>query len=212
MTNEPLQGATSTNASNHSARRGRGAQRLHDPIRCRGEAETREKKGLCIFNLPTTKTISHHRSCCKTLSGGVYYSIILKVWWPKREHVGACGLLRWLYGHSCPSCWSLYEGILHVLDGSGIHLGARSGAPRAAVQYQIILCRNQVPLAEPIKHVNTQGKTWRGPWTTAIQYQRVLVDVCLHDIMGEYRIFLKNLSFLLFFKLMKAARRTNESV
>lgn len=35
---------------------------------------------------------------------------------------------------------------------------------------------------------------------------------CLHDMFDEYRVFLENLSFLSFSRLMEAERRTNESV
>lgn len=48
--------------------------------------------------------------------------------------------------------------------------------------------------------------------------EKVLVNVCLHDIGeagggggGGYRIFLKNMSFFSFFKLMDTARLTNKS-
>lgn len=42
--------------------------------------------------------------------------------------------------------------------------------------------------------------------------QRLLVYVCLHDMAGEYRVFLGNLSFSSFSKLMEAVWRTNELV
>lgn len=42
--------------------------------------------------------------------------------------------------------------------------------------------------------------------------EELLVDVCLHDIMVEYRIYLENMSFCFFSKLMEVARCTNESV
>lgn len=40
--------------------------------------------------------------------------------------------------------------------------------------------------------------------------ERMLVDVCLLGMMEEYRIFLENLSFYSFSKLMELARHTNE--
>lgn len=40
----------------------------------------------------------------------------------------------------------------------------------------------------------------------------MLIDVCVHGMMKEYRIFLDNLSFSSFSKLMEAARGANESV
>lgn len=39
-----------------------------------------------------------------------------------------------------------------------------------------------------------------------------LVDVCLHDMMGEYCLHLVNISFLPLPRLMKAARRIHESL
>lgn len=39
-----------------------------------------------------------------------------------------------------------------------------------------------------------------------------MVDICLHGIANKYRAFLKNLTFPSFYKLMEAARRTNELV
>lgn len=42
--------------------------------------------------------------------------------------------------------------------------------------------------------------------------EEVLVNVCLHGMNEEYRVFLENLTFSSFSKLMKAARQTNESV
>lgn len=41
--------------------------------------------------------------------------------------------------------------------------------------------------------------------------EEVLVNVCLHDMLKEYRIFLENLSFPTFSSLMEASRRTNVS-
>lgn len=40
----------------------------------------------------------------------------------------------------------------------------------------------------------------------------MLVDVCLHGMPNEYRVYLENLTFLSFSKLIEAVRRTNESV
>lgn len=40
----------------------------------------------------------------------------------------------------------------------------------------------------------------------------MLVSICLHGMTEEYRVFLENLSFCSFAKLMEAARSTNESV
>lgn len=42
--------------------------------------------------------------------------------------------------------------------------------------------------------------------------ERMTVNVCLHDMMEEYLIFLDTYPSLLIFKLMETARRTNESV
>lgn len=42
--------------------------------------------------------------------------------------------------------------------------------------------------------------------------EETLVDICLHGMANEYRVYLENLTFLSFSKLMDAARRTNESV
>lgn len=42
--------------------------------------------------------------------------------------------------------------------------------------------------------------------------EEVLVNVCLHGMNDEYLVFLENLTFSSFSKLMEAARRTNESV
>lgn len=42
--------------------------------------------------------------------------------------------------------------------------------------------------------------------------EEVLVNVCLHGINDEYRVFLENLTFPSFSKLMEAARQTNEFV
>lgn len=42
--------------------------------------------------------------------------------------------------------------------------------------------------------------------------EEVLVNVCLHDMIEEYRIFLENMSFSSSCKLMELVRRTNESV
>lgn len=42
--------------------------------------------------------------------------------------------------------------------------------------------------------------------------EETMVDVCLHDMANEYRVFLENPSFPSFSKLMEAAKRTNESV
>lgn len=42
--------------------------------------------------------------------------------------------------------------------------------------------------------------------------KEMLVSVCLHGMAEENMLFLENLSFLSFAKLMKAARRTNDSV
>lgn len=40
----------------------------------------------------------------------------------------------------------------------------------------------------------------------------VFVDVRLHGIVEDYRIYLENISFSSFFRLMEAVRRTNELV
>lgn len=42
--------------------------------------------------------------------------------------------------------------------------------------------------------------------------KEVLVNVCLHGMMEKYIIFLGNLSFTSFSRLIEAARRTTESV
>lgn len=42
--------------------------------------------------------------------------------------------------------------------------------------------------------------------------EEVLVNVCLHGINDEYRVFLENLTFLSFLKLMEASRQANETV
>lgn len=42
--------------------------------------------------------------------------------------------------------------------------------------------------------------------------EEVIVDLYLHDMNEEYRVFHKNFSFLSFSKLMEASRPTNESV
>lgn len=42
--------------------------------------------------------------------------------------------------------------------------------------------------------------------------KEVLVDICFHSMMEECIIFLENLSFLSYSKLMEAARNTNELV
>lgn len=42
--------------------------------------------------------------------------------------------------------------------------------------------------------------------------EEILVDVCLHGMNDEYRVFLENLTFSSFLKLMETARQTNESV
>lgn len=42
--------------------------------------------------------------------------------------------------------------------------------------------------------------------------KEVLVDVCLHEMMVEYIIYLENMSFCFFSKLMEAAKCTNESI
>lgn len=42
--------------------------------------------------------------------------------------------------------------------------------------------------------------------------EEVLVNVCLHGILNEYRLFLKNLSFPSFSRPMRAVRQTNKSV
>lgn len=42
--------------------------------------------------------------------------------------------------------------------------------------------------------------------------EEVLVNACLHGMLDEYHVYLENLSFLSFFMLMEAARRTNEFV
>lgn len=41
--------------------------------------------------------------------------------------------------------------------------------------------------------------------------EEILVNVCLHDMNDEYQVFLENLTFSSFSKLMEAARRANES-
>lgn len=46
----------------------------------------------------------------------------------------------------------------------------------------------------------------------AIQWEKMLVDVCLLRMIEEYCIFLKNLSFPSFFKLIEAARHPKESL
>lgn len=40
--------------------------------------------------------------------------------------------------------------------------------------------------------------------------EEVLVDVCLYDMIEEYKSFQKNLSFPCFSKLMEAVKCTNE--
>lgn len=40
----------------------------------------------------------------------------------------------------------------------------------------------------------------------------VLVNVCLHGMSDEYRVFLENLMFSSFSKSMEASRHTNESI
>lgn len=40
----------------------------------------------------------------------------------------------------------------------------------------------------------------------------MVVDVCLHGMVHEYRVYLENLTFPHFSKLLEAARRANESV
>lgn len=40
----------------------------------------------------------------------------------------------------------------------------------------------------------------------------MLVSLCLHVMTEVYRVFLENLSFSSFAKLMEVARRTNESM
>lgn len=42
--------------------------------------------------------------------------------------------------------------------------------------------------------------------------KETLVDVCLQDMANEYQVYLQNLTFPSFSKLVEAARRTNESV
>lgn len=42
--------------------------------------------------------------------------------------------------------------------------------------------------------------------------EEMLVDVCLHGIANEDGVYLENLAFPSFSKLIEAARRTNESV
>lgn len=42
--------------------------------------------------------------------------------------------------------------------------------------------------------------------------EEILVNVCLHGMNNEYRVFLENLTFPSFSKLMEAARQTNEPV
>lgn len=42
--------------------------------------------------------------------------------------------------------------------------------------------------------------------------EETLVDVCLYGMANEYRVYLENLTFPSFSKLMEAARRINESV
>lgn len=42
--------------------------------------------------------------------------------------------------------------------------------------------------------------------------EEVLVNMCLHGMNDEYRVFLENLMFSSFSNSMEAARRTNESV
>lgn len=42
--------------------------------------------------------------------------------------------------------------------------------------------------------------------------EEILINVCLHGINDEYRVFLEDLTFLSFSKLMKAASQTNELV
>lgn len=41
--------------------------------------------------------------------------------------------------------------------------------------------------------------------------EKVVIDVC-HSLLEDYRNFLENLPFPSFFKLMEAARHTNESI
>lgn len=42
--------------------------------------------------------------------------------------------------------------------------------------------------------------------------EETLIGVCLHGMVNEYRVYLENLTFPSFSKLIEAARRTNESV
>lgn len=42
--------------------------------------------------------------------------------------------------------------------------------------------------------------------------EEILVNVCLHGMNDKYRVFLKNLTFSSFSKLIEIARKTNESV
>lgn len=42
--------------------------------------------------------------------------------------------------------------------------------------------------------------------------ERTLVDICLRGMLEECRIFLENLSFSSFFKLMEATRLTSETI
>lgn len=42
--------------------------------------------------------------------------------------------------------------------------------------------------------------------------KEAMVNVCLHGMANEYRVYLKNLTFLYFSKLMEAARRMKETV
>lgn len=41
--------------------------------------------------------------------------------------------------------------------------------------------------------------------------EETLVDMCLHGMVNEYRVYLENLTFPSFSRLMETARRTNES-
>lgn len=49
------------------------------------------------------------------------------------------------------------------------------------------------------------------PWIFDLVEERVLVEVCLHGMLKEFRIFLENLSFSSFSKLVKAAHHNKES-
>lgn len=53
---------------------------------------------------------------------------------------------------------------------------------------------------------------WQNSLLCDLVEEMMLVDVCLHGMTEEYCIFVENLSFSSFTKLMEAAHRTNQKV